>query len=48
MALARLELKVLFEEVLKRYPGMTRAGEPRPAVSPFLNQLKTLPVRLNA
>ncbi|GIK78888.1 MAG: cytochrome P450 [Actinomycetes bacterium] len=47
MALARLELKVLLEEVLQRYPHMSRAGEPRPAVSPFLNQLKTLPVRLN-
>ena len=45
-ALARLELKVLFEEVLRRYPDMTRAGEPRPAVTQFLNQLKTLPVRL--
>jgi len=47
MALARLELKILFEEVLKRYPNMTRAGDPQPAVSQFLNQLKTLPVRLN-
>ena len=46
-ALARLELKVLFEEVLKRYPDMTRAGEAKPAVSQFLNQLKTLPVRLS-
>ena len=26
-ALARLELKVLFEETLKRYPNMTRAGD---------------------
>ena len=46
-ALARLELKVLFEEVLKRYPNMTRAGEPKPAVTQFLNQYKTLPVKLN-
>ena len=46
-ALARLELKVLFEEMLKRYPEMTRAGEPKPAVTQFLNQLKTLPVRLD-
>ncbi|HET6830664.1 MAG TPA: cytochrome P450 [Solirubrobacterales bacterium] len=46
-ALARLELKVLFEETLKRYPRMTRDGEPRPAVSQFLNQLKTLPVCLH-
>jgi cholest-4-en-3-one 26-monooxygenase len=46
-ALARLELKVLFEETLKRYPNMTRNGEARPAVTQFLNQLKTLPVRLS-
>ena len=37
---------MLFEEVLRRYPDMTRAGEPKPAVTQFLNQLKTLPVRL--
>jgi cytochrome P450 len=45
-ALARLELKVLFEETLARYPNMERSGEPKPAVTQFLNQLKTLPVRL--
>ncbi len=31
-ALARLELKVLFEETLKRYPNMTRNGEAKPAI----------------
>jgi cytochrome P450 len=45
-ALARLELRVLFEETLKRYPGMELAGAPQYAESPFVNQLKTLPVRL--
>jgi cytochrome P450 len=45
-ALARLELKVLFEETLSRFPHMELAGEPLFAESPFLNQLKTLPVRL--
>jgi cytochrome P450 len=44
-ALARLELKVLVEETLRRFPQIELAGEPRPAVSPFINQLKTLPVR---
>ncbi|HET8976176.1 MAG TPA: cytochrome P450, partial [Solirubrobacterales bacterium] len=44
-ALARLELKVLFEETLKRFPQMEFAGDPQPVVSAFLNQLKTLPVR---
>jgi cytochrome P450 len=46
-ALARLELKVLFEETLARYPSMELAGTPLFAESPFINQLKTLPVRLN-
>jgi cholest-4-en-3-one 26-monooxygenase len=45
-ALARLELKILFEETLARYPNMTLAGRPKFAESAFLNQLKTLPVRL--
>jgi cholest-4-en-3-one 26-monooxygenase len=46
-ALARLELKVLFEETLKRYPRIEMAGSPVFVESPFINQLKTLPVRLN-
>jgi cytochrome P450 len=45
-ALARLELKILFEETLARYPGIALDGEPRFVESAFLNQLKTLPVRL--
>jgi cholest-4-en-3-one 26-monooxygenase len=45
-ALARLELEVLFEETLARYPAMELEGEPLYAESPFINQLKTLPVRL--
>jgi cholest-4-en-3-one 26-monooxygenase len=45
-ALARLELKVLFEETLKRYPELEMEGEPVYAESAFINQLKTLPVRL--
>ncbi|MSO42405.1 MAG: cytochrome P450 [Solirubrobacterales bacterium] len=44
-ALARLELKILFEETLKRFPEMEIAGDPEPVVSAFLNQLKALPVR---
>jgi cytochrome P450 len=43
-ALARLELKILFAETLKRFPDMKLAGKPVPAESAFLNQLKTLPV----
>ncbi len=45
-ALARLELKILFEETLARYPNMSLAGYPKFTESAFLNQLKTLPVRL--
>jgi len=48
-ALARLELKILFEETLERYPKMELAGGaggPQHVESVFLNQLKTLPVRL--
>ena len=45
-ALARLELRILFEETLRRYPAMKLAGRPLMAESPFVNQLKTLPVRL--
>jgi cholest-4-en-3-one 26-monooxygenase len=45
-ALARLELRMLLAETLARYPEMSIAGEPLFAESPFVNQLKTLPVRL--
>jgi cytochrome P450 len=45
-ALARLELRILFEETLTRYPTMEIHGAPLYAESPFINQLKTLPVRL--
>ena len=45
-ALARLELRVLFEETLARYPAMELAGRPEYVVSGFVNQLRTLPVRL--
>jgi cytochrome P450 len=45
-ALARLELQVLLEETLARFPAMELAGKPMMAESAFINQLKTLPVRL--
>src|SRR5215212_11498368 len=45
-ALARLELRILFEETLARFPKMELAGTPTVVESAFLNQLKTLPVRL--
>ncbi len=45
-ALARLELKTLIEESLRYYPEIEIDGEPKFVVSGFLNQLRTLPVRL--
>jgi cytochrome P450 len=47
-ALARLELKILFEETLKRFPDIAMDGKPAYVESGFLNQMKTLPVRLRA
>jgi cholest-4-en-3-one 26-monooxygenase len=45
-ALARLELNVMFEETLKRYPAMELTGRAPMAESAFINQHKKLPVRL--
>jgi cytochrome P450 len=45
-ALARLELRILIEESLRRYPAMEIAGDPAYVISGFVNQLRTLPVRL--
>ncbi len=45
-ALARLELRILIEETLSRFPEMAIADAPKYVESPFANQLKTLPVVL--
>lgn len=45
-ALARLELKILIEETLKRYPQIDLDGDPAAVESLFINQLKRMPVRL--
>ena len=46
-ALARLELRILLEETLRRYPRIRLDGDPLYVESLFINQLKTLPVALN-
>ncbi|HTU78370.1 MAG TPA: cytochrome P450 [Solirubrobacteraceae bacterium] len=45
-ALARLELKIMLEETLGRFPRIELADTPTHVESLFINQLKTLPVRL--
>ena len=44
-ALARLEIRMLLSETLRRLPDIELAGEPTKARSLFLNQLKTMPVQ---
>ena len=46
-ALARLELQILVEESMRRFPKMAPAGDPTWVVSQFSSQLKSLPVRLH-
>ncbi len=45
-ALARLELRIWIEETLDRFPGMQLAGDGKRMQALFLNQWKSLPVRL--
>ena len=47
-ALARLELQIMIEETLARYPKIELDGAPVAAEALFVNQLKSLPVRLGA
>jgi cytochrome P450 len=47
-ALARLELQMMIEETLARYPEIELDGAPVAAEALFVNQLKSLPVRLGS
>jgi len=46
MHLARLELRILFEELLPMLAALELAGEPKLSFANFVNGLKTLPVRV--
>jgi cytochrome P450 len=46
--LARLEMRILFEELLGRLDSLELAGEPKRANSTFVGGLKTLPLRFSA
>ncbi len=45
-SLARLEARILFEELLSRMPGLEQAGDPVRLRSNFINGIKSLPVRV--
>ena len=46
--LARLEMRILFEELLDRLGSIELAGTPKRAKSTFVGGLKTLPLRITA
>jgi cholest-4-en-3-one 26-monooxygenase len=46
--LARLELRILFTELMRRMPDLELAGPARRLRSNFLNAIKTMPVRYQA
>jgi cytochrome P450 len=46
--LAEMQLRVVWEEILKRFPSIEVVGEPRRVYSSFVNGYETLPVRIPA
>ena len=44
--LAELQLKILWEEILERFPRIELAGEPRRLYSNFIHGFTSLPVRI--
>jgi cholest-4-en-3-one 26-monooxygenase len=47
-SLARMEIRVLFEELAKRVPEVKAAGDPQPLRSNFIGGIKHLPVEFSA
>jgi cytochrome P450 len=48
MPLAELQLKIVWEEILKRFETIKVVGEPKRVYSNFVRGYETLPVRINA
>jgi cytochrome P450 len=48
MRLAEMQLKILWEEILKRFDAIQVVGEPKRLYSNFVKGYETLPVRINA
>ena len=46
--LADLQLKIIWEEILKRYDSIEVVGEPKRVYSSFVKGYERLPVRINA
>jgi cholest-4-en-3-one 26-monooxygenase len=47
-SLARMEMRVMFEELLRRLPDLELAAPPRRLRSNFINGIKSMPVRFSA
>ena len=47
VALAKMEIKVMFSEMLTNAPNMRLVGEPERLASNLINGIKHLPVRLH-
>ncbi len=45
--MARLEMRILFNELLDRIETLELAGKPKRATSIFVGSLKTLPIKFN-
>jgi cytochrome P450 len=46
LRLAELQLKIIWEEILKRFDHIDVVGEPKRVYSSFVKGLETLPVKI--